>query len=132
MASSEDYDVVAANNHCSNQINKSTVITTPGTQTHANQVQANANENQHMENSKYDNTEEIDVKPMYGGNKSKKNKNYKIYYNNQIKIYKANSYKKAIEMFLSKNNVKKDYLLEICDCNTNKELLYFIKLREIK
>ena len=131
MASSEDYDIVAANNHCANQQNKSTVISTPGTPTHTNQVQANAVENQHVENSKYDNTDAINVTPLYGGNKKKKNnKYYKIYYDDTVKIYKATSYKKAIEIFLSKNNIKKDYLLEICDCNKNKELLYLLKVKK--
>jgi type II secretory pathway component HofQ len=129
MATSESYDVVAANKQCSNQINKPTIITTPGTSTHTNQMQVNANENQHIEDSKYDNTDEITVKPLYGGNKKNKiNKYYKINFNNKNKKYIASSYSEAIQKFLNKNKIQDDYLLEITEYykNSNKTNLYLI------
>jgi hypothetical protein len=133
MEKSEDYDVVAANNECANQINKTTIISTPGTSTHANQIQVTANQDQYIEDSKYDNTNDITVKPLYGGNsKNSKDKYYKITFNNKLKKYKAKSCSEAIQKFLNKNTIKNDYLLEVSEFNKNnkknKDSLYLIKL----
>jgi hypothetical protein len=129
MVLTEEYDIVPANNSCSNQINKNKIISTPGTSTHANQVHVNATENQHIEDSKYDNVDNMNVKPLYGGIKKNNNKYYKIHFNNKIKKYKAKSEKDAINIFLSNNEIPNNYLLEICCSNKKKESLYLIKIK---
>jgi len=130
MVLSEEYDIKPANSSCSNQINKNVIIPTPGTSTTTNQIQANAIENQHNEDSKYDNVDNMHVKPLYGGNKY--TKYYKINFNNKIKKYKAKNEREAINIFLSKNKINKDYLLEISECNKNnvKNTLYLIKIKK--
>jgi len=130
MVLSEEYEIKPANSSCANQMNKSIIIPTPGTATNANQIQVNAVEDQHNENSKYDNIDGINIKPLYGGNKN--NKYYKIFFNNKIKKYKAKNEREAINIFLTKNVLTKDYLLEISECNKNniKDSLYLIKIRK--
>ena len=135
MVLSEEYEIKPANSSCANQMNKSIIIPTPGTATNANQIQVNAVEDQHNENSKYDNIDGINIKPLYGGNKNNKNnKYYKINFNNKIKKYKAKNEREAINIFLTKNILTKDYLLEISECTKNKnnikDTLYLIKIRK--
>jgi len=153
---SEEYDFNPANHACTSQINKPIIVTTPGTSTEANQMAVNGVEQQNNENAKYDNVDSIDVKPLYGGknNKNKqkqikknsnkqinnkqnkvnnkqlkKDKYYTINHNNKILKYKAINEKDVIKQFLNKNNLKKDYLLEICECKKKnpKDFLYLIK-----
>ena len=128
MVLTEEYDIVPANKACSNQINKNTIISTPGTSINANKVSVNATENQNIENSKFDNVDSMNVKPLYGGIK-KNNKYYKINFNNKIKKYKANSELDAINIFLNNNKIPNNYLLEICKSNKKKESLYLIKIK---
>ena len=129
------YHVIPANKTSDTQITKTTVISTPGTPAHKNQVMADAIAQQHIQDSKYDNTDDITVKPLYGGNNKKNNKfkYYKIRFNNKLNKYKAHCELDAITMFLNKNKLKNDYLLDITEYNKNtkkeKEILYLIKIK---
>jgi hypothetical protein len=82
----------------------------------------NAVQQQHLEDSKYDQTDEIVVKPLYGGNLNNYNINFK---NKKINI-NANNEIEAIKNILNNKVYKKENLLEITDKYNNKSL-YVIK-----
>ncbi len=144
---SEEYDIIPANQMCKSQINTSHVISTPGTTTHANQNAVNTIEQQHIEDSKYDNVNDMDVKPLYGGkhkqnkqnmqNKQTKDKplkknlkNYNIEYKNKLLRFKEKNEKDVLLKFINKYNINKQYLIQINETKNNKhikESLYLIK-----
>lgn len=128
---SEEYDFEPATNNCASQINKPLIVSTPGTSTTQGLTNTQALNNQQIENAKYDNTQNISVQPMYGGNYKK----FEIKIINKKYIIQSNNYENAIHHFLKNNNkmYKKDILIEIYEINNkinnkiNKNNLYLIK-----
>jgi hypothetical protein len=122
---SEEYDVVPANSNCDTQVNKSLIITTPGTQTNQGILNVNGLKNQQIENSKYDNIDNISVKPMYGGNI----KNFELIFKNKKYFINSNNTHNAINDFLKFTNkiYKKDILIEIKEKKNKNYNLYVIK-----
>ena len=112
---SEEYDFEPATNNCASQINKPLIVSIPGTSTTQGLTNTQALNNQQIENAKYDNTQNISVQPMYGGNY----KNFEIKINNKKYIIQSNNYENAIYNFLKNNNkiYKKDILIEINEIN---------------
>ena len=112
MTDSEtDYSVTPANNTCSNTVNNSVTVASPGSQ-NANTSQNIASvNNQHIADSQYDNVDSITVKPLYGG----KNKNifFTIKFLNKIVNINAIDEISAIKLFLNNKIYKRDHLLEI-------------------
>lgn len=120
---SEDYDVLPATNTCTSTINKQLVVPTPGTATSQNLNNVNAIGQQHLEDSKYDDTDAIQVKPMYGGN-VKNLKTFKIIFRKKKYLVNSNNEKNAITDLLNVKNIKntnykKDYLIHIEEINNN-------------
>jgi len=120
---SEDYDVLPATNTCTSTINKQLVIPTPGTATSQNLNNVNAIGQQHLEDSKYDDTDAIQVKQMYGGN-VKNLKTFKIIFRKKKYLVNSNNEKNAITDLLNIKNIKntnykKDYLIHIEEINNN-------------
>jgi hypothetical protein len=129
MDSENDYEIVPANNTCSSNINKQLVIPTPGTTTSQNLNNVNAIGNQHIEDSKYDDTDAIQVKPMYGGN-VKNLKTFKIIFRKKKYLVNSNNELNAINNLLSlkNSNYKKDYLIHIEELNKiNKNNFYVLE-----
>lgn len=128
---SEEYDVTPANKSCMNQINKNLIISTPGTATTQNLINAKAIYEQHLEYSKYDNTDSIVVKPLYGGNIKTFKKYQIIFKKNKYLIDSINEINAVKNLLLNKkNNYKKDYLVEVnelSDKKNNFNNLYIIK-----
>jgi hypothetical protein len=122
---SEEYDVKPANNMCSKTINNTVIIPQPGSQTEQNLNNTNSINDQHLENSKYDNVDSINVKPLYGGVLNK-NTNFKIFFKKNIININATNELEAINIFLKNKYFNKDYLLEIQKYNNNKSL-YLIR-----
>lgn len=124
---SEEYDFKPANHSCSTIIHPNLLVINPGTKNEATMNNINALQQQHLEDSKYDQTDEIIVKPLYGGNLN----NYKI--NFKKKNININAYNEieAIQNLLNNKVYKKENLLEITDNNNNKSL-YVIKTNKKK
>jgi len=121
-----DYDIVPINNSCTNTINSSVIVSSPGSQTsNTNQNISNIN-TQHEVNSQYDNVDNINVQPLYSGGKKLKNSLvFNIKFRNKIINIESSSEKKAIRIFLKNKNYKKDHILEII--YKNKNSIYLIK-----
>jgi hypothetical protein len=121
-----DYDIVPINNSCTNTINSSVIVSSPGSQTsNTNQNISNIN-TQHEVNSQYDNVDNINVQHLYSGGKKLKNSLvFNIKFRNKIINIESSSEKKAIRIFLKNKNYKKDHILEII--YKNKNSIYLIK-----
>jgi hypothetical protein len=110
MSDSEtpDFDVVPANNNCSNQ---TTVVvnSNPGS------AISNASDNvsyindQHTVNSQYDNVDPSSIQPMYGGNKQK----FNIIFKDESITIISDDPLKAVKDSLNKKVFKKDYLVDV-------------------
>ncbi len=111
-----EYDFIPANNSCKSVSNNYSIISTSGSLTEQNIINANAIENQHNENIKYDNITSMKVKPLYGGKNNNKIKDYEIIHNNITLKYKCKTIKEAINKFLSNYKVN-NYLIEINEIN---------------
>jgi len=111
--SSEDYEVVPINNKCTTQVNSLVITTKPGSSVSTVSNNVNSINYQQQVYSQYDNTEEIYVKPMFGGaehqfNIKFINKYYKIQSDNEIN---------AIKKVLNNRIFKLDHLVIVNDTN---------------
>jgi hypothetical protein len=119
-----DYDVIPANNNCSNIQNKPIIKLTSGTATANASDKINDFHTQHLENTKYDSIDSVEIKPLKGGNKEKIN-NYKIRFLNKDYIISGNNEIEIIKKFINNRKFKKENILEI---SNNKNIsLYVIK-----
>jgi len=139
-----NYDVVPVNSHCQNVVNKNIIEITPGTPVAQTTNSLNNIQQQHAENTRYDNINSYDVKPLHGGGlkiyKNKNNSKNKIFIVKFMKNnyeYTTSSKKKALKYFLdnlkeikSKNRITKenkiDFLIEIYEKNNKSNNLLYI------
>lgn len=116
---SEDHEVIPVNSKCSESINNLVISNKPGSATATSSNNIDSINYQQKEYSKYDNTEEIYVKPMFGGNNKYNikfiNKNYNVIAKNEID---------AIKIVLKNRIFKIDHLLII-----NGNQIYIIRGR---
>lgn len=117
MDSESNYDVKPINHHCST--NKNITQASPNGSTAATSNNIQHVSNQHKVDSQYDNVNDMDVKPMYGGNIV-----FEINFKNKIYHIKDNNEINAIKKIIKNKNFKKDCLLEIFH---NKKSMYIIK-----
>jgi len=117
---SEDYDVVPINNKCVKQVNSLVIINKPGSSVSTASNNVTSINYQQQVYAKYDNTEEIYVKPMFGGAEHKFNIKFM---NNYYKI-KSDNEINAIKKFLNNRIFKLDHLLTI-----NNTKIYIIRGR---
>ena len=133
------YDVKPANSNCSNIVNKNVVTITPGTPTAQTSASINNIQQQHIENTKYDNIGSFDVKPLHGGSKKKQNSNkiFVVKFMNNKYNLNTSSKKKALQFFLKSNNqtinIKKNQnkkkdnkIIEIYEKNNSSNHLLYI------
>lgn len=120
-----EYEITPINSSCNNIINKNLTISSPGSATsYSNQNITNVN-NQHDLNSQYDNINNMNIVPLYGGKSNKNNILYTIYFLNKKININANNEKNAIKSFLNNKIYKKDNLLQII--HKNIKSLYIIR-----
>lgn len=109
---SEEFDITPANHAC-HHASTEVVKSQPNTSNSNTSNDIQANHQQHQADSQYDNADNIEVKPMYGGNKNFsllfEKKNYKINSNNEIN---------AIKQFLNNKIFKKDKLIVVNNGST--------------
>lgn len=109
---SEEFDITPANHACQHASTE-VVKSQPNTSNSNTSNDIQANHQQHQADSQYDNADNIEVKPMYGGNKNFsllfEKKNYKINSNNEIN---------AIKQFLNNKIFKKDKLIVVNNGST--------------
>lgn len=112
---SEEYDIIPINSKCINNANNLLITNKPGSNISDSTNNIDSVNYQQKVYAQYDNTEEIDVKPMFGGKDREKLNNYKIkflkkYYN----IFAKNEID-AIKKVLKDKIYKIDHLLTIND-----------------
>jgi hypothetical protein len=123
MSSDPEYEIVPANQACSNVDNKSSIQLTPGTSTaHASNGIDSFHE-QHEANAQYDNVDDMQVNTLTGGAKH----NYIINFKKSRVSMHANNEIEALKIFLKNRVFKKDNLIEIKLINSNTSSLYVIK-----
>ena len=92
-----NYQIIPINHKCSTIINKDYVENNPSSINASVQSSLTNNNNQAAANSQYDNVSDINIKPLYGGNKNKNKKLSKRHFklvslNGIIVDFKATSY----------------------------------------
>jgi len=122
MSDSEDYDITPANHACSSVINSSVIKPVPNSSTGNATNDIDSSTQQHASDAQYDNTDNIEVKPLYGGGYPVK---FKIIFKNKINYIYSNNEIGAIKDVLNNKIFKVDNLLEIFD--NNKKSMYIIK-----
>ena len=122
MSDSEDYDVRPANHACASVINSSVIKPVPNSSTGNATNNIDASAQQHAADSQYDNTDNIEVKPLYGGGDTIK---FKIIFKNKINYIYSNNEISAIKDLLNNKIFKVDNLLEIF--HNNKKSMYIIQ-----
>lgn len=102
-------------------------------------IDVQKNINQINENTKYDNIQNLEIKPLGGGNRKRQMKqtnrnNHKTYYieyknkKHEIHIDKNKNEMDSLELFIKKNRFQKDILVSIWEKGkSNKKELYHIK-----
>jgi hypothetical protein len=137
---SNSYEVVPANSHCQNIVNKNVIEITPGTPVAQTTNNLNNIQQQNAENTRFDNINSYDVKPLHGGglkiskdNSKNKNKIFIVKFMKNNYEYTTSSKKKALKYFLdnlkeinSKNRNSKDSLIEIYEKNNKSNNLLYI------
>jgi hypothetical protein len=111
MDSEDNYSITPINKSCSNVINK------PIIQPQEGSTNAQTNQNlddfhtQHQANTQYDNIGDVDIKPLYGGNKYEYTRHFKIIEINgeKVIISKRFSIKNNHTPIIAANNFLKYY-----------------------
>ena len=138
--SSPNYEVKPANSNCSNIVNKNVVVITPGTPTAQTSSNINNIQQQHVENTKYDNIASFDIKPLHGGSKKRcinSHKTFVVKFMDYKYNIKSSSKKKALQSFLKSihqtTNIKKtqnkkedNKIIEIYEKNNSSNHLLYI------
>lgn len=118
MDSENNYDVKPVNHACGTNNNVIKPVPNSSSASASNNIQSV--DNQSKVDSQYDNTNEIEVKPMYGGTYKK----FKIEFKNETFYIKEHDEFNAIKKILKDRIFKKDYLLEIFE--NKKKSMYII------
>jgi hypothetical protein len=124
-STAEDYEITPANTACANAINKTVIVSTPGSPAHNTQTNFNAMQAQHVEDSKYDSAE-LNVQPLYGGKNNIIYKKYNISFRKKMYTITENDEISALKKFFKNKMYKRDYLLTIS--NNNKTSTYIIRV----
>ena len=124
-STAEDYEVTSANTSCTNTLNKTVIVSTPGSPVNNTQTYFNAVQNQHIEDSKYD-SPELSVQPLYGGKKNIIYKTYNIYFRKKKYTITEINEMSALKKFFKDKMYKRDYLLTIS--NNKKTSTYIIRV----
>lgn len=115
-----DYDVKPINQKCSSNINSYVTKPNPNSTNYNVATKLDSVNDQHKLDSQYDNVDNLNVKPMYGGGyifKIKfRNIDYEIFGTNELD---------AIKIFLNGRIFKKDHLIEIS--YNNIDSMYIIR-----
>lgn len=114
-----EYEIQPVNNSCVNS-EKITIVPQHGSPVATTTKNIDNVNNQHTVNSQYDNVDNMNVKPLYGGMK------YKIIFRNKTFFISGKGEIEAIQKFLHQKIYKKDHLLEIYK-NTNQKSVYIIR-----
>jgi len=139
---STSFEVTPVNNQCQNITNKNVIVSTPGTPASQTSSSINNLQQQHKENSQFDNIGDAQIKPLHGGYISKKNikskknkinnnKFFVVIFNNQQNVIESNSKKNALNKFLKLYKIMNSYdklsFIEIYEKNNkSNNLLYFL------
>ena len=126
MDSENNYDIVPANNSCSQVINTVSVTTTPGSAADNSSQNVNDFNNQHQASAQYD-SNDIEVKPMYGGNLK-----FSIKFLNKLYLVNSNNEVNAIKEITYNKIFKKDNLLKIKNESMNNYNLYVVRKKDKK
>ena len=124
-STAEDYEIQPANTACANAINKTVIVSTPGSPAHTNQIHVNAVQAQHVEDSKYD-SPELSVQPLYGGKNNIIYKTYNIFFRKKMYTIAEIDEINALKKLFKNKTYKRDYLLTIS--NNNKTSTYIIRV----
>ena len=122
MSDSEDYDIKPANHACASSTSSQVIQPTPNSSTGNATNDIDASSKQHDSDAQYDNTDNIEVKPLYGGGDLTK---FKIIFKNKINYIYSNNEISAIKDLLNNKIFKVDNLLEIF--YNNKKSMYIIQ-----
>lgn len=115
-----DYDVKPINQKCSSTNNSYITKPNPNSTNYNTAANLDSINNQHKLDSQYDNVDNLNVKPMYGGQHI-----FKIKFRNvDYEIFGINELD-AIKIFLNGRIFKKDHLIEIS--YNNIDSLYIIR-----
>jgi hypothetical protein len=109
MSESEDYDIIPVNHGCSSSTSSLLIKPTLNSSTGNATTDITASSNQYDYDAQYDNTDNIIVKPLYGGSLIK----FKIIFKNKINYIYSNNEINAIKDVLNNKIFKVDNLLEI-------------------
>lgn len=121
MSDSEDYDITPANHACSSVTHSQVIKPTPNSSTGNATNDIDTTTNQHDADAQYDNTDNIEVKPLYGGGLIK----FKIIFKNKINYVYSDNEINAIKKLFNNKIFKVDNLLEIF--HNNKKSMYIIQ-----
>lgn len=122
MPDSEDYDIKPVNHACASSTSDHVIKPTPNSSTGNATSDIDASSQQHDSDAQYDNTDSIEVKPLYGGGDLTK---FKIIFKNKINYIYSNNEIGAIKNVLNNKIFKVDHLLEIF--HNNKKSMYIIQ-----
>jgi hypothetical protein len=123
MSSDPDYDIVPANQACSNIDNKEHIQLTPGTSTTHASNKIDSFHDQQEASAQYDNVDDMQVNTLTGGTKH----NYIINFKKNIITMYAKNEIEALKIFFKGRVFKKDNLIEIKLINSNTPSLYVIR-----
>jgi len=124
-AAAEDYEITPANNACANSVNKTVIVSTPGSPANNTQTHVTAMQNQHIEDTKYD-SPELSVQPLYGGKSNIIYKTYNIFFRKKMYTIMEIDEISALKKFFKNKTYKRDYLLKIS--NNNNTSTYIIRV----
>ena len=115
-----DYDVKPINHKCTSSMNSYLTKPNPNSTNYNVSTNLNSVSNQHKLDSQYDNVDNLNVKPMYGGKNI-----FKIKFRNKYYNISGTNELDAIKIFLNGRIFKKDHLIEIS--YNNIDSLYIIR-----
>jgi hypothetical protein len=127
MDSENNYDIIAVNNSCDSVIHSNIIVASHGSDVSHSNKNITSLSNQQDANAQYDNTDNMSIKPLYGGilKNIKENILFTIKFKNKIVNIDSFTEKGAIKIFLKNKTFKKDHILEII--YKNRSSLYIIK-----
>jgi hypothetical protein len=109
MDSETNYEIIPINKSCTNVINNNSIAFSKNTAIgQENQNITNIN-NQHAAYAQYDNVDNLNVQPLYGGGR----KIFTIKFRNKFVNIEATSKKNAIQLFLNNKKYKRDHKIEV-------------------
>jgi hypothetical protein len=109
MDSETSYEIIPINKSCSTVINNNSIVSSKSTAIGQQNQHINNINNQHTAYAQYDNVDNLNVQPLYGGGK----KIFTIKFRNKMINIEAKSKKNAIQLFLNNKVYKRDQKIEV-------------------